>query len=315
MYRRRPQASSIASLPHILGGALLGVAIVQVARTIGRARRVPLRSEWTAIRGIRRSTSLVVHARVSDDVVTSLPPIVLVHGYGIASSYFVPLAARLRDDAHVYAPDLPGHGPSDHDVRPLNTRELAGSLAAWMDANGLRDAVLVGHSFGSQIAAEVAARRPDLVSGLLLIAPASDPMARSVVGQIVRSVRGLPFERPGLAIWAALDYARSGVRVLAAELRELIAHRIEDVLPRLTVPVRVVRGKWDQLVPQDWAETVARLVNAPPPAVIGRWSHAVHYDDPDAVADIVLKLAVEAARGRALRTRLRDRPRESRTPV
>ena len=131
----------------------------------------------------------------------------------------------------------------------------------------------------------------------------------------MRSVRGLIFERPGLAVWAALDYMRAGVRVLAAELRDLIAHRIEDVLPRLTVPVRVVRGKWDQLVPQDWAETVARLVSAPPPVVIGRWSHAVHYGDPDAVAEVVLEVAVEAARAGAPRTRLPDRPRESRTPM
>ena len=275
------------------GGALLGVAIALVVRTVVRARRVPLWSEWTLIPGIRHSTSLAMHARVSDDAPTSLPPIVLVHGYGIGSSYFIPLAARLRNDAHVYAPDLPGHGPSAHDVRPLNHRELADALTAWIEANELRGAVLVGHSFGSQIAAAVAARRPDLVSGLVLIAPVSDPTARSVVGQIVRALRGLIFERPGLAVWVALDFPRSGLRVLAAELRELIAHRIEDVLPRLTAPTRVVRGRWDQLVPQAWAELVARLAGAPAPTVIGRWSHAVHYDDPDAVASVVLELAAE----------------------
>jgi pimeloyl-ACP methyl ester carboxylesterase len=297
-YRRRPQTSSIVSLPRLLGGALLGVAIVEVARTVARARRVPLRSEWTAIPGIRRATSLSMHARVSDDVPTSLPPVVLVHGYGMGSSYFVPLAARLHADAHVYAPDLPGHGPSDHDVRPLKTCELADALAAWMGANGLRGAVLVGHSFGTQVAAEVAATRPDLVSGLVLIAPVADPMARSALGQIVRAVRCIVFERPTLAVWGTLEFSRSGVRVLAAELEQLITYRIEDALPRLAIPTRVVRGERDQLVPQAWAETVARLVNAPAPTVIGRWSHAVHYDDPNAVADVVLELAAEVAKVR-----------------
>ena len=298
-----------------MGGALLGFAIVQIVRTVTRARRALLLSEWTMIPGLRRSTSLAVHARLSDDVATSLPPVVLVHGYGVGSSYFIPLAARLREVADVYAPDLPGHGPSEHDVRPLNIRELARALAAWMDANRLRAAVLVGHSMGSQVAAEVAARRPDLVSGLLLIAPASDPMARSVVGQIVRLARGLVFERPGLVVWGVLDCTRSGVRVLVAELEGLIAHRIEDVLPRVTVPVRVVRGRWDQLVPQTWAETVARLADAPSPTVIGRWSHAVHYGDPDAVVDVVVDLAAEVARVRAARTPLGERPGESRTPT
>ena len=279
------------SVPHLLGGALVGVIAVGLARTIARARRVPLRSEWTRIPSVRGSRSLAVHARVSDDAETSLPPIVMVHGYGIGSSYFVPLADRLLHDAHVYAPDLPGHGPSDHDVCPLGTRESAAALAAWLDANGLRRAVLVGHSAGSQVVAEVAARRPDLAAGVVLVAPASDPAARSVVRQLERAIRGVPFERPDLALWVALDFVRSGGGVLATELRALISHRLEDVLPHVRVPVRVVRGRWDQLVPQRWAETVARVANAPPPTVVRRWSHAVHYEDPDAVAAIVLELA------------------------
>ena len=295
--QRRSRRSSRAPVPLIIGGVVLGVAILQVVRTVAGARRVPLRSEWSRIPSVRRSTSLAVHARMSDDVATSLPPVVLLHGYGMGSSYFIPLAARLRNNAHVYAPDLPGHGPSERDVRPLSIRELGDALAAWMDANGLRAAVLVGHSAGSQVAVDVAARRADLVSGLVLVAPACDPTARSVVRQVVRSVRGAIFERPGVAIWAALDFPRSGIRVLVAELRDLIAHRIEDVLPRVRVPVRVVRGRWDQLVPQRWAATVARLAGAPPPIVIDRWSHAVHYGDPDAVAGVVLELAEEVSRG------------------
>ncbi len=286
------RASPVA---RVVGGALLGVAVWQVLRTVADARRVRLRSEWTMIPGIRHSTSLAVHARVADDVPSALPPIVLVHGWGIGSSYFIPLAGILRDRAHVYAPDLPGHGPSDHDVRPLNTRELSEALAAWMDVNGLRAAVVVAHSAGCQAAAQLAASRRDLVSGLVLIGPASDPAARTAFGQAMRALRCVPFERPTLAAWVALDCTRAGVRVLVEELRALIAYRIEDILPAVMAPTRVVRGEWDQLAPQVWANAVARLANAPAPAVIGRWSHAVHYDDPEAVAAVTLELAEEVA--------------------
>ena len=294
---------------YILGGALLGVAIWQVLRTVVRGLRVPLRSDWTMVSGLQRSTSLAVHARVSDDVVSSIPPIVLVHGFGMGSSYFIPLAAQLRDGAQVYAPDLPGHGPSDHDVRPRNPRELADALMAWMDARSVSGALIVAHSMGGQIATEVAVRRPDLVAGLVLISPAADPEARTVAGQIVRAIRSALFERPGLAIWVVLDFARAGTRVLRAELRELVAYRLEDALPKVTAPVRVVRGKWDQLVPQAWAETVARLAGAPAPIVIERWSHTAHYDDPEAVAAVVLQLAGEVVRTQASRPSSRPRAR------
>lgn len=279
----------------VAAAAVLGFGLWHVLRAVTHVRRAGLRSDWTAIRGYGGATSLAVHARVSDDRVSSLPPLVLVHGYGIGSSYFVPLAARLRDHAHVYAPDLPGHGPSDHDVRPLTIRELGDALAAWMDARGLGGAVLVGHSIGSQIVAEVAARRADLVSGLVLIAPASDPRARTVLRQVVRASRGAAYERPSLVVWAAIDYTRAGPRVLTSELRQLVRYRVEDVLPHATVPVRVIRGAQDRLVPQAWAEEVARLVGAPPPTVIRRWGHAVHYDDPEAVATVVLELAHQVA--------------------
>ena len=96
-----------------------------------------------------------------------------------------------------------------------------------------------------------------------------------------------------------LDYSRAGVRVLAREARELITHRIEDVLPRVQSAVRVVRGKRDHIVPQAWAEAVARMARAPAPAVVPRWGHAVHYDSPEPVAQVAVELAHHCTRSRA----------------
>lgn len=71
----------------------------------------------------------------------------------------------------------------------------------------------------------------------------------------------------------------------------VIAHHVEDILPRLAMPVRVVRGSRDRVVPQRWAAIVARLTGAPRPAVIPHWGHALHYHDPEGVARVVLDLA------------------------
>jgi pimeloyl-ACP methyl ester carboxylesterase len=290
--RRRGTARPLARLA-------LAAAVVVALRTAVRVRReladfrrseARLRSDWCEISSQVAARRLRVHARIGDSARTVLPPVVLVHGWGIGSTYWVPLAARLARHAHTYAPDLPGHGASDHDDRPLSTLELAFALAEWMDSRRLRSAILVGHSLGCQIAAELAARRPDLVTGLVLVGPTADPAAPRPGDLFVRAGRTVVLESPSLMMWGALDYARAGPGVLAGELRTMLEHRIEDVLPDVRAPVRVVRGARDRIVPQRWARAVARLVDAPEPVAVEGSAHAVNYADPDALVKVVFSL-------------------------
>src|SRR5258705_12820811 len=100
----------------------------------------------------------------------SQPAVVLLHGAGFDHSTW---ALHSRWFAHhgfgVLAPDLPGHGRSSG--APLPTiAEMADWTAALLDAAGAAKAKLVGHSMGSLIALETAARHPAKVSALGLIA-------------------------------------------------------------------------------------------------------------------------------------------------
>src|SRR6059058_1897949 len=102
----------------------------------------------------------------------SQPTIVLLHGAGFDHSTW---ALHSRWFAHhgfgVLAPDLPGHGRSNG--APLSTiAEMADWTAALLDAAGVDKAWLVGHSMGSLIAIETAARHPAKVSALSRIGTA-----------------------------------------------------------------------------------------------------------------------------------------------
>ncbi len=256
-----------------------------------RASLARLRSTWTVVPAIAGRRSLLLHALAAEDGRAAHTPAVLVHGLGIGGTYLAPLAAALADDLSVFIPELPGHGRSDHDARALSLPELARALAAWMDARHLRAAVVVGHSSGCDVAAELALRRGDLVSGLVLVAPPGDRPRPSLPRQVARALEAVFFDRPGVFIRAARDYLRAGPRVVAAEARGLRVARLEEVLPRLAVPVRLVRGGRDGAVPEDWARDVADTGGAPPPDTLPGWGHAVAYDDPASVAALVLELA------------------------
>jgi pimeloyl-ACP methyl ester carboxylesterase len=102
-----------------------------------------------------------------------LPAVALIHGAGFDHSTW---ALHSRWFAHhgfaVLAPDLPGHGRS---AGPALTSiaAMADWTAALLNAAGARNAHLIGHSMGSLIALETAARHPDKVSALSLIGTAA----------------------------------------------------------------------------------------------------------------------------------------------
>jgi 2-hydroxy-6-oxonona-2,4-dienedioate hydrolase len=111
-------------------------------------------------------------------------PVVLVHGLVVSSLYMEPTAERLAPFHRVFAPDLPGFGRSDKPSRALSVAGLADALGAWMDAEGLERAVLVGNSLGCQVIAEMAARAPHRAAGVVLTGPTvepSGPHARTAV--------------------------------------------------------------------------------------------------------------------------------------
>src|ERR1700749_407533 len=103
----------------------------------------------------------------------SLPTVVFLHGAGMDHTAW---AQHDRWFAHhgynVLAPDLPGHGRSAGALLP-SIGEMADWTAALIDASGAKQARLIGHSMGSLIALETAARHPEKVSSLVLVGTSS----------------------------------------------------------------------------------------------------------------------------------------------
>ncbi|HXA40903.1 MAG TPA: alpha/beta fold hydrolase [Phenylobacterium sp.] len=136
------------------------------------------------------------------------PDLVFLHGAGGLTAedpFLNALAARHR----VYAPLIPGYGDSEEapEIRDM----LDFTLHTWdvVEALGLKDPILVGHSMGGMIAAEMAAVAPNDVTRLALIAPAGLWDDAHPVADIFST---LPFEMPALLF----HDAEAGAAILTA---------------------------------------------------------------------------------------------------
>ncbi|PSL20898.1 alpha/beta fold hydrolase [Shimia abyssi] len=107
--------------------------------------------------------------------------LVLIHGLaGNLHHFTYGMSDLLAQDFHVIAVDRPGCGYSTRDNDGLaHLGEQAEMLWAFLDARGVKNPVLVGHSLGGSVALAMALLRPDRPSALALLCPATHPMPKA----------------------------------------------------------------------------------------------------------------------------------------
>jgi len=103
----------------------------------------------------------------------SAPPVLMIHGASAnAREFTFTLAPRLEDEFHILMADRPGHGysgrPEASETLEVQAAQMAGALKALAPG---KPAVVVGHSYGGAVALRLALDYPELVKGLILLAP------------------------------------------------------------------------------------------------------------------------------------------------
>ena len=237
----------------------------------------------------------------------ALPTAVFIHGVLNDHSVWILQTRYLAHHGwNVLAIDLPGHGKSGGEA-PTSVEGAALSVAAWLDAAGVHKAALIGHSWGSLIALEIAATRPDRVSHLAMVGTAF-PMAVSpallamsqaqplqaidLVNQFSHSMLAPPPSAMGPGTWLYGTARALMRRVLASNGAVNIFHRgfkaCDDyktgleAMARVRCPVLLVLGQNDQMTPPKAAQGLGRhAANAT--VVVVAAGHQMMMEAPEAV--------------------------------
>ena len=233
------------------------------------------------------------------------PTVIFIHGVLNDHSVWILQTRYLANHGYnVLALDLPGHCRSAG-APPASVEEAADFIIAMMDAAGAEKAALVGHSFGSLIALEAAARAPQRVSHLVLVGTASpmkvsplllensisQPMkAIDMVNTFSHSTLAPPPSTLGPGTWLYGGSRALMKRVLSSNSSVNVFHtgfkacddyrNGEAAMAQVQAPTLFVLGRQDQMTPSKAAQSLVSK------AVKGRVAlldagHALMTEAPD----------------------------------
>jgi len=230
-------------------------------------------------------------------------PVVFLHGFPLSSEIWLPLRDTIAGQWRFLAPDLRGFGRSDKPEGPYTMDTLAEDVLGIADALGIQRFVLAGHSMGGYVAFRIVARAPERILGLALICTRAEPdteeaRARRRQGMDVIRTRGpgafLDSFLPSLVggttkatRQGVLDRLReiaSGVpdHVLAACLAGMMERPdSRPLLPEIRVPVLVVAGDEDALIPPDHARSMAEQIPFGRFVLLQRCGHTPSLEVPE----------------------------------
>ena len=250
------------------------------------------------------------------------PVVLLLHGLGCDHTTWLPVIESLARRYTVVAPDLLGHGLSDKPRADYSVGGYANGMRDLLTVLGIDKVTVVGHSFGGGVAMQFAYQFPERTERMVLVAPGGlgpevSPAIRAVTTPGFHQVMGV------LTLPVVRHVGKAGMRALSrtswkatrdldevAEIfdsfkdpasRHAIRHVVRAVVDwrgqivtmadraYLTeaMPMCVVWGRDDQVIPVRHASNAARLAPEARVEVIPNAGHFPHKDHPHRFAKVV----------------------------
>ena len=194
-------------------------------------------------------------------------PLVLLHGYPLDHHLWDEVVPLLQDTFDMILPDLRGFGESSTVDSFYAMEDFASDIAALLDHLEIQNAAIVGHSMGGYVALAFARLYPERVSGLGLVstqvlADAPDrkegryksaaEVADKGIASVVAAMTSKFTSDAGLQEFARQSMERQQPAAYIGALKAM-AERVDStpLLASLTVPVVIVHGEADSLIPID----------------------------------------------------------------
>jgi pyruvate dehydrogenase E2 component (dihydrolipoyllysine-residue acetyltransferase) len=237
-------------------------------------------------------------------------PIVFLHGFGGDLNNWQFNQEALAESHATYAIDLPGHGGSSKDLGAghVHIGAFAAAVVDFLDAKGITRAHLVGHSLGGAIALNLALNHAERVASATLICSAGlgpeinmayiDGFMQAKRRKQLQPVLEMLVADPAMISREMIEDVLKFRRLdgVEAALNRIIddtfaggqqALEFEPRLGELTLPVQVIWGRQDQIIPSSHAEGLPVTI---PVHVFDDAGHMVHMEKAPEVSQLIKAL-------------------------
>jgi pimeloyl-ACP methyl ester carboxylesterase len=278
------------------------------------------------------------------------PALLLLHGIGDSSRTWAEIIPTLARNHLVIAPDLLGHGDSDKPRADYSVAAYANGMRDLLSALDIETVTLVGHSLGGGVAMQFAYQYPERTERLVLV---SSGGAGRCVSPLLRAaalpgaglaVGGLRLPGARLVVNAAIEILERLDTGLGVDAEDLA--RVVDALPDATarsafirtlrsvvdwrgqivtmadraylteaMPLCVIWGEEDRVIPASHAATAAELAPGARIELIANAGHFPHKDHPERFARIVHDFVRKTQPATYSRARFRNLLREGQVPA
>ena len=232
--------------------------------------------------------------------------LIILPGWGGTKETWRDFTKLAKDFFDIQVIDLPCFGEEPCPSTVWGIEEYSDFVKCTLTHLHTYKLILLGHSFGGQVAAYFAAQNPQMISKLILIAPAlfrKKSGLRRIFFGVIAKIGHLIFRLPIIEkfdVWAkkilykaadSPDYA--GTSGIKREIfKKIIRQDLTDTLPKITVPTLLIQGTMDKYVPVKDSKKAVSLIPDAKLEIVPLTRHGLHFQQPKKLLSIITQYAL-----------------------
>lgn len=221
--------------------------------------------------------------------------LVFIHGWGGCWQSWFPILEALKNDYHVFALDLPGHGQEKIE-KALNLSDYSDFVKKYLEKNNIKNPILIGHSFGGAIICDLLIKNPNLSSKIILVdaapirpVPTFNQKIIFLTTQSIKKIFSIPFLKPFFQKTRHFAYRIIGLTksdyysiqnpILKQTFSTVIREDLTNKLSKIKAKTLIIWGEKDLSTPLHQGQEINKLIPNSKLIIIPNAGHFSYLDN------------------------------------